>query len=347
MRKKLLGILYILVTLGITVYICLYTADFSSLKQAVHNIKWGWMAGGLGCMLLYFFFEALAPILVFRNQGYKLSVPKAIKVSMIGLYYSGITPSATGGQPMQVYYYSKMNLPIGLSSFISVLKFICFQSVMTTFCFFGLLLRFDYIQKTFPGAVIFAYIGMGINVALLIGVVILMYKPAILHTFLNVLMKLLAKFNGRRAVKLRKKGREEIENFYASFHYSKKVSKDFFAVLICSFLQIIAYLSVSYFIYKAFSLHGESFLQIFILQTLVVCAVSFFPMPGSAGAQELGYHSFFLPVFGDTVIFPAMILWRILSAYLAILIGAAYVTVDAVKGIVPGNKGEENSSEEK
>ena len=64
MRKKLLGILYIVFTLGITVYICLYTADFSSLKQAVHNINWLWILGGLGCMLLYFFFEALGPILV-------------------------------------------------------------------------------------------------------------------------------------------------------------------------------------------------------------------------------------------------------------------------------------------
>ena len=239
---------------------------------------------------------------------------------------------------MQVYYYSKLNLPIGLSSFISVLKFICFQSVMTIFCFCGLMLKLDYIRKNFPGAVIFAYIGMGINVVLLIGVVILMYKPNILHGFLNVIMKLLAKLNGRRAVKMRKRGREEIENFYASFQYSKKVSKDFAVVLFSSFFQIIAYLSVSYFIYKAFSLSGESFLTIFILQTLVVCAVSFFPMPGSAGAQELGYHSFFLPIFGDTVIFPAMILWRILSAYLAILVGAAFVTADAVKGIVPANK---------
>lgn len=338
MRKKLLGILYIVFTLGITVYICLYTADFSSLKQAVHNINWLWIFGGLGCMLLYFFFEALAPILVFRNQGYKLPVGQAVKVSMIGLYYSGITPSATGGQPMQVYYYAKMNLPIGLSSFISVLKFICFQSVMTILCFCGLMIKFDYIQKTFPGAVIFAYIGMGINVVLLIGIVILMYKPAILHGFLNLVMKLLAKFNGRRAVKMRKKGREEIENFYASFQYSNKVSKDFAVVLLCSFLQIVAYLSVSFFIYKAFSLSGDSFLTIFILQTLVVCAVSFFPLPGSAGAQELGYHSFFLPIFGDTVIFPAMILWRMLSAYLAIIVGATYVTVDAVKGIVPGER---------
>ncbi len=332
MKKKILGLVYIAVTLGITVYICLYTADFTSLKSVIGNIQWGWMAGGLGCMLLYFLFEALPPYLVYRHHGYHLPFWKSVKVAMIGLYYSGITPSSTGGQPMQVYYYSKMNLPIGLSSFISVLKFIGFQSVMSLVCFTGFLAKYSYITQTYSTAVKFVYLGLAINVVLLAGTGVLMYKPAILHRFLNFVMKIIAKFIGRKAVGMRKKGRDEIENFYASFRYSKKDFRDFAAVIGCSALQIFAYLSVSYFIHRAFRMPEESFLTLFIMQSLVVCAVSFIPLPGSAGAQEVGYYSFFRPFFGENAIFPAMIIWRILSSYLAILTGAAYVTVDTTRG---------------
>lgn len=332
MRKKIFGLLYIALTLGITVYICLCTADFTSLKDVLGNIKWSWLAGGLGCMLLYFLFEALPPYLVYRHHGYHLPFWQAIKVAMIGLYYSGITPSSTGGQPMQVYYYSKMKLPIGLSSYISVLKFIGFQSVMSIVCFGGFLLERTYITANFPTAVKFMYLGVGINVILLIGTAILLYRPGILHRFLNFIMKIVAKFIGRKAVPMRKKGREEIENFYASFRYSKRDFKDSAVVIGCSVLQIFAYLSVSFFIYKAFGLESAGFLMLFIIQAQVVCAVSFIPLPGSAGAQEVGYYSFFLPFFGEHAIFPAMIMWRILSSYLAILTGAVYVTVDTTKG---------------
>ena len=233
---------------------------------------------------------------------------------------------------MQVYYYSKMKLPIGLSSYISVLKFIGFQSVMSVVCFGGFLIERTYITTNFPTAVKFMYLGVGINLVLLVGTGVLLYKPAILHKFLNFVMKLIAKFIGRKAVNMRKKGREEIENFYAAFRYSKKDFKDVAAVIGCSVLQIFAYLSVSFFIYKAFGMPFVSFWMMFIIQAQVVCAVSFVPLPGSAGAQEVGYYSFFLPFFGENAIFPAMIIWRILSSYLAILTGAVCVTVDTTKG---------------
>ncbi len=343
MKKKIFGLIYIAITLGITVYICLYTTDFTSLRNVMGNMHWGWLIGGLGCMLLYFLFEALPPYMVYKHHGYHLPFWQSVKVAMIGLYYSGITPSSTGGQPMQVYYYSKMKLPVGLSSYISVLKFIGFQSVMSIVCFGGFLIERTYITTNFPTAVKFMYLGVGINVILLAGTVVLLYKPAVLHKFLNFAMKLLAKFVGRKAVNLRKKGREEIENFYASFRYSKKDFKDVAAVIGCSVLQIFAYLSVSFFIHKAFGMPPVSFWMMFIIQAQVVCAVSFIPLPGSAGAQEVGYYSFFRPFFKGSTIFPAMIIWRILSSYLAILTGAVCVTVDTTRGFFKKEHEEDKS----
>lgn len=40
-----------------------------------------------------------------RKEG--SSLIRCIQYSFIGFFYSGITPSATGGQPVQLYYMSK------------------------------------------------------------------------------------------------------------------------------------------------------------------------------------------------------------------------------------------------
>jgi len=333
-KKKVLGLVYIVVTLAITLGICLFTTeDFTPLIDVIQNIDWWWLLGGLGCMIVYFVFEAMPQYIIYKNHGYSLPFLQSVKVGLIGLYYSGITPSATGGQPMQIYYLSKLDLPVGVSSFISVLKLIFFQGTMTVFCFAGYLVKMDYINEHYYVARYFMYLGLAINVILIAGVMVLLYKPSILFRFVKVLMRFIAKFIGRKAVKLRRKTMIELEGFYRSYKESKKDFRDAMAVLACSVIQIISYLSVSFFIYHAFGMSGENFITLFAIQAMVVCAVSFFPLPGSAGAQELGYGSFFMPIFGDHAIFPAMILWRILSSYLAIISGAVMVTVDTAKGL--------------
>ena len=331
MKKKVLGLIYIAVTLAITIGICLLTTDdFTPLFEVIQNINWWWMLGALGCMLVYFVFEAMPQYIIYKNHGYHLPLLQSVKVGVIGLYYSGITPSATGGQPMQVYYLSKLKLPVGVSSFISVLKLIFFQGTMTAFCMAGYFIKFDYIHEHYQTAVYFMYLGVAINMVLVAGIIALLIKPAVLIRFVRGLMRFLAKFIGRKAVKWRRKTLIELAGFYRSYKESKRDFKDTFAVLWCSIIQVVAYLSVSFFIYHAFGLSGENFITLFAIQGLVVCAVSFFPLPGSAGAQELGYGSFFSPIFGEGI-FPAMILWRILSSYLAIISGAVIVTVDAAK----------------
>ncbi len=41
-----------------------------------------------------------------------------IRYSFIGFFYSGITPSATGGQPMQLYYMKKAGIKISDSTVV-------------------------------------------------------------------------------------------------------------------------------------------------------------------------------------------------------------------------------------
>lgn len=342
MKKKLWGLLYIAITLGIVMVVVVKNTDFNELANALKQANWWWLLGGLACMLVYFAFEGIPVYLVYKNHGYKISLVQAIKVGVIGLYYSGITPSSTGGQPMQVIYLTKLNLPLGLSSFVSVLKLIFFQSTMTGTCILGYIIVMQYANSVSTYVIVFLLIGVVINALLLIGVGLLLKKPIILSKILRFVMKIVAKFIGKKAVALRQKGREAIDNFYESYNMSRKNSKDKLAVFVCSLIQTIAYLSVTFFVFKASGLSftkgipgltGAAFIDIFFVQALVFCAVSFFPLPGAAGAQELGFAGFFSPIFGDTLTLPAMLVWRTLTSYLVILTGAGIVTADTVKDI--------------
>ena len=331
MKKKIFGLIYIFVTLGITLYVCFYTTDFTVLANVLGNINWLWIIPPLLLMVLYVLLEAFPQFLIYRRRGYKMTFGQQAKIGLIGLYYSGITPSSSGGQPMQVVYLSKMNLPIGLSSYLSTLKTFFFQAIMTIFCFTGYMTHLDFVRANYSAASKFVWLGLGLNVIMLTGMLLLVIKPAILQRFTRFVSRILAKFiGGRKTVPIRRKALEEVKYFHKAFKNSQRHPSDYIYTFLVTLVQITAYLSISFFIHKAFGLPKESFFMLFSVQALVVCAVSFIPLPGSAGAQEVGYYSFFLPFFGEGAIFPAMILWRILTSYLTILTGAGVVMVDTI-----------------
>ena len=61
----------------------------------------------LAIMLLFFFMEAYNIKSILKTFGEKISIFKAYKFTLIGFFFSAITPAATGGQPMEIYYMKK------------------------------------------------------------------------------------------------------------------------------------------------------------------------------------------------------------------------------------------------
>lgn len=86
-----------------------------------------WLLGAAGCWFAYLFFDALGYHYFLRKQGYGVKLSFALYISLMGFYYSNITPGASGGQPMQIYYMNKKGVPIGIGTSGISMKFIANQ----------------------------------------------------------------------------------------------------------------------------------------------------------------------------------------------------------------------------
>ena len=81
---------------------------------------------------LLFVFLMLAIVVLFDTFKYiyliwvttkKFRPFTSFKVGIVGRYYDSITPLATGGQPFQMYYLAKRDVPVGVASAIPLLRF--------------------------------------------------------------------------------------------------------------------------------------------------------------------------------------------------------------------------------
>ena len=67
-------------------------------------------------MLLYYLCDALKYRLITRAFGCAQPLGDSIDVSMIGFFYSAVTPAAAGGQPFQVLHMHRRGIPTGTAT---------------------------------------------------------------------------------------------------------------------------------------------------------------------------------------------------------------------------------------
>ena len=127
---------------------------------------------------------------------------------------------------------------------------------------------------------------------------------------------------------------ESIDRFEADFSsYTddfKGKQKSLIAGVLLSIPQFILQMSVIYFIFRAFGYHNVGYLEIVAVQSLLQVSVSFMPMPGASGAQEIGFSSFFRNYFVNDDLYAAVMVWRFFTYYLVVIAGAILVVADQV-----------------
>ena len=103
-KKKIpWSMLYIAATMVAVLLFGLFNRQFGNVFRTISNLTPGFLSLGVAVSLVYFLFEGEIFRLLLRSQGYRISVGQGLKNALIGLYYSYITPSSTGGQPCLLY----------------------------------------------------------------------------------------------------------------------------------------------------------------------------------------------------------------------------------------------------
>ncbi len=333
------------------IYFGMRSGDLSQVREALKKVDPLWFLGGLGCFLIHMTMEGSLLYLFFRFQQVRVKYRHCISVGLIGMYYSSITPAATGGQPMQVFSMKKHGVPSGITSSALAVKFFCWQC--------ALILLGAVMWLLYPGVVegaigtvgtAMVWIGFLLNGFAVVGVILLAISRsavrAIIIFFVNLCYKL-------RIVKNREKTSSKwdaaLEDFHASVDMLTQHPLQFVALFLLSIVQVAGLMSATYFVYRGFGMDTAPYVHILTIQLMLFLAASFTPLPGASGAQEGGFYLFFKNYFPPSLIFAALLLWRFLTYYLSIITGFIAVAADSAgsgkkRGTAPETQPKEEPS---
>lgn len=328
-KKKYFGsIAFLAALIGFTFYMFLKDNALSDLLASLQKASPFYVMVALGMMFLFILSESYIIKVLLNSLGKSISIGRCVKYSFIGFYFSSITPSASGGQPAQVYYMKKDGINVSLSSLTLLITTALYQLVMLLIGGVMFLWKADFVTENVKGIGILLVYGVAINLILLGFIFAVIFSDKVVRRFVLWCARL---FHKIKIVKNLKKVEitidEQIEEYRQGAQHIRKHPKAVLKAFGATIIQLGSLTLVPFFIYKAFGLNEYSVIEIVAVQSLLTIAVSSLPLPGAVGASEGGFLLLFKLFFGANLVLPGMLLSRGVSYYAMLLISGAVMII--------------------
>lgn len=326
-KKAVFNILFLLLVFGLTVYGVFRGEDLESMMHSIRQAQWQWLVPGVALVLFFIWSESIIIWYMMKSYGTRLKKRSCFLFSSVGFFFSCITPSASGGQPMQIYYMRKEKIPIPVSTVVLMIVTITYKLVLVVIGIGIIIFGQGFLHRYLEGILPVYYLGLGLNVFCVVFMTVLVFHPVLTKEILKKGVHLLEKL---RLMKHKEERLEKLDASMDTYRGTAVYLKEHMGVIVVvfgiTFVQRMALFAATWFVYRAFGLSGTSFFDILFLQAVISVAVDMLPLPGGMGISETLFLNIFRPVFGSLLL-PGMVLSRGLGYYAELLISAVFTVV--------------------
>ncbi len=329
-RRQVWQLAYIAVTLVVIVALGVFDPDVGALFHGGLTVDGFWLALCACGILCFWLLQGCVYAAAGRIVGERISFGQNLRVMMFGEYYSAITPFASGGQPMQLGYYKRYGVSTPKATSILAVRYVGYVSSICLCFLTATIAQGASILHDHPVVFWLTLLGFAVNLLSIVMVVMLMYRASMVRAAGAWVIRLLTRIRPLRGK--REKWEQAFENGLVEFTAAAECIRGnplgCLAVLLLSVCSVAGQFSIAYFVYRAVGLSSAGYFELFSMQIYLYLAASFAPTPGATGATEGGFYLFFSMVFPKSLLYSAMLLWRMFTYYASLLVGALLVVGD-------------------
>lgn len=301
--------------------------DFGSALKSLKKANPFWIMISLFLCLGVWSFEALTLRVFSSMRKLGIKFPYLFKITVIGTFFSAITPFATGGQPAQIVFMQKRGYKLGESTGIMVSRFLVYQLAITVVGTLAVIFAYPFIAERVSNLALLGVFGFLLNSAVLFFLLLFSLNKGITEKLVRGVLRFLKFIRIIKDVDASmNKAFRELELFHDNMKQSMESPKRFFLAFIFTLCQISCLVSIPYFVGLALGL-SNNYLEVIAAQLILFLVVSMIPTPGATGVSEGGYVLFFKPFFADKI-GAGLLLWRVLTYYLNIIVGGLFTALE-------------------
>lgn len=323
-QKNLLYFLIITLITGIVIYFSVKD-DFAQKLELLRSADPIWLLVAIVCVLLWWLSEAYVMQLIAKTNHNHYRFFDSFIASVIGQFYSALTPMASGGQVFQIFYMRRQGLKLKDGVMITLLNLSLYIVALMIFCGAFAVIKFTFFMELVPYFGWWLTLGLVSNFAVYVLLVLLSTSEKI-HRF--SIDKVARKLTFIKNLDQKLAGLETtLLEFRESFTTVKNNKLVFLRVLVINLVRLLIFNAVPFFI--ALSLHvpldgsWETLLINSVAASAIVALiVAFVPLPGGSGGAEFVFTMFFLFLFqSPSTLIVGMLLWRTATFFFTLIVG--------------------------
>ena len=327
-KKLIRNILVFLVLILLTLWVILKDQSITEIIRVFDNVKWQYVWIGIICMAIYLFLEGYNIRRTLKALDEKVTIGQAFKYSLIGSFFSSITPAASGGQPMQIYYMHKDKISVANSTLALLINLTSMQIVTISIAIVSLLFNYKFMNRVL---IILFVIGVSLNLIALSILLISIFSKRLSRWLIMLSIRLLRIFRIKNIKEKKYKLVVELKSYHASAKYIRSHKKLMVKILLTTYVQFLIYYSIAYWTYRSLGFSGMNIWEITTMQSVLFATVSSIPSPGSVGVSEGAFIEIFRNIYPTIMIKSATLLHRTINFYLFVLISGIVVVINDIR----------------
>lgn len=332
-NRKIIGNIVFLIVVLIVLGILLFSLnDINEIWSIITSSNVALLLLALGLSLTYMFLTNSSIQLITSGVGGNISYKDGMHIANTEYLFNAITPFASGGQPIQAYFFMKKGLSGDQTMSVVTSNFIIYQVVSTLLATVGIIIYFSDIQASIMGYTWVIFLGYVINTLILVGAILM----ATIKGFRNLLRSMFRglgkiKFLNKSMTRLEKKSFEFVERFQIETKKLFKRKRVLFGASGLRLLSLLVVNSIPIVVFTALGvkINPNDYLFIIMMTAFAATFMMWIPTPGASGGVEWAFTVLFTGVIAiKPLVIAAMLIWRVLTYYVGIISGfGSYVYI--------------------
>ncbi len=330
-RKKIVwGILSVFIAVLSIWAVVAQSKKFSikMLEEFIIGADKMWLLAAVLCSFGFIWFEGCALVRIGKSLGYQRTLGQGTVYGGADIYFSAITPSASGGQPASAYFMIKDGMPASAVTAVLLINLVMYTVALLFWGVICLVTRFHIFWQLSWLSKIFIFIGCIVLSTLAVAFYMLLRKADILYKICSSVIDFLDRIHllrhgdKKRAWLLRTT--EEYKECAAVITGKGSMLWELF---FWNVMQRLSQLAVSFMIFMSAGKSVKDALDIGIAQCFVAMGSNCVPIPGAMGVADYIMLDNLNHIVGRETAVSMEILCRGITFYGSVVIGFIIVIV--------------------
>ena len=335
-RKKIIWTLVALALAALSIYAVLSQnkeLEFDHMVEMIEEANDLWLALGVVCMFGFIIFEGEALLCILKGIGYGKGQKEGLIYSGSDIYFSAITPSATGGQPASAFFMIRDGIPAAMVTAVLIVNLIMYTLAILVIGVICLLIKMDIVMHfsvLSKALIAFGFVALSFLTVMFF---LLLRNRRIVYTIGKGLIIFLGKI---RVVRNPEKRIMRLARTMSDYKNCVELMNGKYKMLLKVFffnlIQRASQITVTAMMYLATGGSTDRFFDVWATQSFTVIGSNCIPVPGAMGVSDYllldGLHD----IVGKNDVVQLELLSRSVSFYICVLI-CGIITITGYIGL--------------